>query len=490
MTSRLVVLLAVVPWATALNLLRNNVLRKSPSLLPPEAVRSLEGFRFVPLENSPSIPALVEFEALARTIPTYYAGARPVRRYKEELLAAGVAVAARCGGVGRVGEGLGEAERRRAFVFLSFLAHFYVWCEDGKAEAALPETLAAPYLRVARELGCVPVYTDACIMWNMVGPAGSWDPDDCFLDFCWTSTTSERWFAVIQGAILRRLDPLMGRAAYLKDAVLPLAAAGNLSAQDAARAAAIVDDFLDDLDAALVDARAIMGRMFEKLDPNDFLVFRRYFEGWRSASEYSRLHLPDGLAFPTGDGAEATVFAGVPGANAGQQGSWHCVDALLGVDHDEAFLRDQRTFMPAQHRAFVDRFVADPETNLRTYFDARPDRDRERYSRCVRSLRAWRRDHISLASAYLITFAEEIQADPTRPKTDRLHVKGTGGSETKGSAKSTGFVSLLQSHIRETRDPGAAACPFASARGVLHGSKFTKAAYADAADAPSPAAKS
>ena len=53
--------------------------------------------------------------------------------------------------------------------------------------------------------------------------------------------------------------------------------------------------FLDDLDAALVQSRMVMGRMFERLDPNDFLVFRRYFEGWKSASEYSREHLPNGL---------------------------------------------------------------------------------------------------------------------------------------------------------------------------------------------------
>ena len=53
--------------------------------------------------------------------------------------------------------------------------------------------------------------------------------------------------------------------------------------------------FLEDLDATLVEARATMGRMFELLDPTDFLVFRRYFEGWKSASEYSREHLPDGL---------------------------------------------------------------------------------------------------------------------------------------------------------------------------------------------------
>ena len=56
------------------------------------------------------------------------------------------------------------------------------------------------------------------------------------------------------------------------------------------------------------------------------------------------------------------------------------------------------------------------------------------YSRAVASLRAWRREHISLAGMYLISFANDIAADPTRKQTNNpLHVKGTGGSELKGS---------------------------------------------------------
>jgi hypothetical protein len=53
--------------------------------------------------------------------------------------------------------------------------------------------------------------------------AESCDPFDIHLEFSWTGTASERWFSVVQGAILRVLDPLMGRALYIKEHVLPRA---------------------------------------------------------------------------------------------------------------------------------------------------------------------------------------------------------------------------------------------------------------------------
>ena len=56
-----------------------------------------------------------------------------------------------------------------------------------------------------------------------------------------------------------------------------------------------IERTLSALDRLVESDVYLMGRMFELLDPTDFLVFRRYFEGWKSASEYSREHLPDGL---------------------------------------------------------------------------------------------------------------------------------------------------------------------------------------------------
>ena len=57
----------------------------------------------------------------------------------------------------------------------------------------------------------------------MVGAGGdsTADPDLIHLEFSWTQTESERWFSVIQGAVLRLLDPLMGRALLLREEILP-----------------------------------------------------------------------------------------------------------------------------------------------------------------------------------------------------------------------------------------------------------------------------
>ena len=72
------------------------------------------------------------------------------------------------------------------------------------------------------------------------------------------------------------------------------------------------------------------------------------------------------------------MMSGIPGANAGQQGSWHVIDALLGLEHNEDFLREQRRFMPAKQSAFVDEFTSSPaKHSLLAYFDARPALDRE-----------------------------------------------------------------------------------------------------------------
>ena len=372
-------------------------------------------FRFCvhPAKRAGPFNELAEFEELALRLPTFYTDAcdEAHTRFKQELLAAAEAVAARAGGIDNVAVGLSEPQRQRAFVFLSFLVHFYVWCEDGATETTVPRVVAVPYYRVANQLGCPPVYSDAVIMWNMVAPvdgseaqAVSCDPADIHLEFSWTGTQSERWFSVVQGAILRLLDPMMERALYLRETVLPRAeelraggARGPAEAEEGHQLHETIVEYLNDLDATLVQARMVMGRMFERLDPHDFLVFRRFFEGWKSASEYSRAHLPNGLTFAgverAADGTLSSVtLSGVPGANAGQQGSWHVIDSLLGISHNEDFLREQREFMPAAHRHFVERFVvsADPSSSsLQAYFDARPELGRGPYTRAVASLRAY-----------------------------------------------------------------------------------------------------
>ncbi|EOD06443.1 hypothetical protein EMIHUDRAFT_219364 [Emiliania huxleyi CCMP1516] len=164
-----------------------------------------------------------------------------------------------------------EPQLQRAFVVLSFLVHCYVWCEDGAAEQVLPRTIAAPYWHVAKALGCEPVYTDAVIMWNMVGAGG---------------------------------------------------------------------------------------------------------------------------------------------------------DSTADPDLEEPFLREQRRLMPASQRRFVERFTAEPAVSLRAFFDAHPALDRGPYTRAVASLRAWRREHISLAGMYLVSFARELEGDPARgpPSKSPLHV--------------------------------------------------------------------
>ena len=470
----------------------------------PPAILSLDsGFRFCPdpAERAAPLAEIAEFEALALALPRFYNGQESPQQYKRTLLAAADAIATRAGGPERVAANMTEPQLQRAFVVLSFLVHYYVWCEDGAAEQVLPRTIAAPYWHVAKALGCEPVYTDAVIMWNMVGAGGdsTADPDLIHLEFSWTQTESERWFSVIQGAVLRLLDPLMGRALLLREEILPQYTGGEGpdTAVDPAHARAAAD-FCDDLASRLDDARLVMGRMFERLDPHDFLVFRRYFEGWQSSSEFSRSHLPTGLTFSgvegTADALTSVVLGGIPGANAGQQGSWHVLDAILGLTHEEPFLREQRRLMPASQRRFVERFTAEPAVSLRAFFDAHPALDRAPYTRAVASLRAWRREHISLAGMYLVSFARELEGDPARgpPRKSPLHVKGTGGSEAKGGKAKGGFVKLLQSYIRETVDPRAVkearpsgggsemACPLTSAKQYLRGPKFTRQQYDEA----------
>eukprot|EP00966_Prymnesium_polylepis_P100397 2325648-Prymnesium_polylepis.1 len=264
------------------------------------------GFRFCPLPEDKASPLeeFAEFEELAHRLSTFYSSEKATapQEFKAELLKAAEAVSRRAGGVDQVAAGMSEAQLQRAFVVMSFLVHFYVWCEDGNTEQVVPRSVAVPYWRVAKALGFEPVYTDAVIMWNMIPAPGaapeaatSCNPDDIHLEFSWTGTQSERWFAVIQGAILRLLDPLMGRAQHMKDEVLPrlLQSGGGdgdgaLSDEEAAALHETVVAFCTDLDATLVQARLVMGRMFERLDPNDFLVFRRFFEGWQSVRKRQR----------------------------------------------------------------------------------------------------------------------------------------------------------------------------------------------------------
>ena len=141
------------------------------------------GFRFVPhpSQRAPFINEIAELEHLVRRLPNFYqnTSADAPRQFKAELLEAAAKVAARAGGVERVGVGFSDAQLQRCYVIYSYLVHFYVWCEDGATEQTVPQDVAMPYWRVAKALGFEPVYTDAVIMWNMMGTEGVANTDLC-----------------------------------------------------------------------------------------------------------------------------------------------------------------------------------------------------------------------------------------------------------------------------------------------------------------------
>jgi len=363
-----------------------------------------------PLRHLPK--AFDAWESTASVLPKLFASDR-LRKTLEDLppfpLEAALSDAA-----------LNDSERERAMVLLSWLGHAYVW-GAAKPAGVLPARLAVPWHAVAQSLGRPPVLSYSSYSLHNYF---RFDPDreiECGnigLIQNFLGGIDEEWFILIHVDIERKAGPAM---AMLHEC---------LNAADAADAGRL-EGLLEQVSAAIASMLATLERMPEFCDP--YIYYHRvrpYIHGWKNHPD-----LPAGLIYEGVDayGGRPQQFRGETGA---QSAIVPSLDAMLGVGHRDDMLRtylmEMRTYIPPDHRAFIESLEARGSIRMFVREVAHPALTAA-YNACIEGVEKFRSLHLEYAARYIF---RQAQTDDKNP-----HAVGTGG---------TPFMPYLTKHRDET----------------------------------------
>jgi indoleamine 2,3-dioxygenase len=341
-----------------------------------------------------------------------------------------------------------DAEWRRAYSLLCFMAHAYIWGDDQPADR-LPAAISVPLLEVSKKLELPPVATYAALcLWNFK-PLFSDEDIDNLENLAtlntFTGSIDESWFYLVSVAIEARGGP-----------IIPLMMTAIAAARrgDGATVARCLATFAE----RLTDLTAILQRMHENCDPSMFFHrIRPYFAGSKNMAEAG---LPSGVMYEDADGnVEYRQYAG--GSNA-QSSLIQFFDIILGVKHrptgekpgsaseseresrgeapQHNFLAEMRKYMPGPHARFL-KHVAEV-ANIRPFVEARRD-NRElclAYDACLAMLSAFRDTHINIVARYIIMKSRQARARSRSPEVARRRnlATVTRAEQTTDSAKAAG----------------------------------------------------
>lgn len=374
-----------------------------------------------------------------------------------------------------------DAEWRRAYSLLCFMAHGYIWGGDQPCET-LPPPITVPLLEISEKLELPPVATYAAVcLWNfkpLFVDEGIESLDNLATLSTFTGSIDESWFYLISVAIESTGAP-----------IIPL----MLTAIAAAREgdAATVTRCLSGFAERLTDLTKILQRMHESCDPIIFYNrIRPFLAGSKNMAEAG---LPNGVNYDNGSGVpDYRLYSG--GSNA-QSSLIQFFDIVLGIEHrptgkkrdapsesdtdregrapapQHNFINDMRRYMPGPHA----RFLRDVEgvANIRDFVEARRDNRGLclAYDACLAMLSAFRDTHINIVTRYIILPSRESRArsrsrspeaarqrlniasasrqgqrhgDPAQSGDKNKKLKGTGG---------TALIPFLKQARDETGEP-------------------------------------
>lgn len=313
-----------------------------------------------------------------------------------------------------------QRDLERAMVLLSYLGHTYVW-GGSRTASTLPARLAVPWCDIAGKLGRLPVLSySSYALHNFFrfDPRREVECGNIGLIQNFLGGIDEEWFILIHVEIERKAAPAM----TLLHACLDASETGE---------AEKLEVRLGRVEASLRSMYATMLRMPEHCDP--YIYYHRvrpYIHGWKNHPD-----LPDGLIYEgvAAYGGRPQQFRGETGA---QSSIVPALDAMLGVSHQEdalsLYLQEMRTYMPPEHRAFIESI--ENRTSVRAFVQrcGRPSLTAI-YNACTDAVESFRSLHLEYAAKYIFHQAQTNSKNP--------HCVGTGG---------TPFMSYLKKHRDET----------------------------------------
>ncbi|QUC16914.1 uncharacterized protein UV8b_01155 [Ustilaginoidea virens] len=328
-----------------------------------------------------------------------------------------------------------EAEWRRAYVILAFMAHAYIWGGE-EPEQVLPPQITVPLLRVSSHLEVPPVLTYAgANLWNFVCSGTDFASlDELSLAVSFTGTESESWFLLISVAMEAQAMGIMRRMMTALEAV-------------EARDYGVVTSALGELRRCIRGVGALLDRMHERCDPSVF--YHRIRPFLAGSMNMEAAGLPRGVFYDQGHGkGEWRTYRG--GSN-GQSSLIQFFDLVLGVDHggQPSFHAEVRAYMPGPHRRFLERVAR--MGSIRELALQEPAAEeqralREAYAAAADALAGFRDKHIAIVTRYIVV--------PSRQHQRRV---ADGDGDGDGAGAGAGYVSrrnLASLSLSPRKGPG------------------------------------
>ncbi|KAL7792591.1 Indoleamine 2,3-dioxygenase [Trichoderma ceciliae] len=359
-----------------------------------------------------------------------------------------------------------DAEWRRAYSLLCFMAHGYIWGGDIPADR-LPPQISIPLLDVSRHLEVLPVATYAAVcLWNYK-PLFMDEEIDSLENlatlFTFTGSIDESWFYLVSVAIEARGAPIMS---------LMLTAIAAARHHDSAAVARCLRTFAE----RLTDLTGILQRMHESCDPVIFYNrIRPFLAGSKNMAEAG---LPFGVIYDDGTGDD--TYRQYSGGSNAQSSLIQFFDIALGIQHlptgekSEAssesdrrgrsakhnFIQEMRRYMPGPHAQFLEHVSR--VANIREYVEEHTD-DAQlclAYDACLAMLSAFRDKHIAIVTRYVITPSRQERARSRsrspeasrRPLNLAIASRGSDGKSQKGTG-GTALIPFLKQARDETGEP-------------------------------------
>lgn len=351
-----------------------------------------------------------------------------------------------------------DAEWRRAYSLLSFMAHGYIWSDDIPA-SRLPPQISIPYLAISQHLEVPPVATYAAVcLWNYK-PLFMDEDIDNMENLATLSTFTggidESWFYLISVAIEARGAPVMS---------LMLKAFAAVRRNDSATVIRCLQAFAE----VLTDLSILLERINERCDPDIFFNrIRPFLAGSKNMADAG---LPKGVLYD--DGTPNAAYRQYAGGSNAQSSLLQFYDIALGIQHrptgekkgdaserrgrapNHGFIQEMREYMPGPHAQFLEDVYH--VANIREYVEEHTD-DTElclAYDACLAMLSAFRDKHIIIVTRYVITPSRRARSPRAArrglnlaiasSKADQKDQKGTGG---------TALIPFLKQARDETGEP-------------------------------------
>lgn len=312
-----------------------------------------------------------------------------------------------------------DAEWRRAYVLLCFIAHAYIWGGDSPSER-LPPSISVPLLAISERLELPPVATYAAVcLWNFKPLFMDEDIDNLenLATLCtFTGSLDESWFYLVSVAMEARGAPII---------TLMLTAIAAAREGDIVAVTRCLNTFAERLD----DLTSLLQRMHENCDPHVFYHrIRPFLAGSKNMADAG---LPNGVLYEDGSGNE--TFRQYAGGSNAQSSLIQFFDIVLGIEHHPTgerrpsrahdkeregrppppkhnFIMEMRNYMPGPHA----RFLRDVQAvaNIRDFVEEnRHDGPLcVAYDACLAMLRTLRDKHIAIVTRYIVLPSREARA--------------------------------------------------------------------------------